>query len=197
MSDKLELPSLLVTSAKSQFRLRCHAASWSSECGGAVRRYATQRDGLILLSATGADTAAKATRALLYSSDLDCEFKLEIDGSIEHLARARYDEKPVSYSCAVARLAPGAVHLVAIAKIPGMMPCLDDQNLWQELSGPRYSTPLLRSWVGWLKRAMIESGGILMAEGFQATAGVLKTEPDELDELVSSGVRTGYLRMVA
>ncbi|MGA2253033.1 MAG: hypothetical protein ABSG53_00090 [Thermoguttaceae bacterium] len=193
----ITLPSLLVTSAKSHFRLRCHAVAWSSECGGAVRRYATERDGLVLLSATGADTAVKAVRALLYQPDIEAEFTLELDDTTERLARARYDDKPVSYAAAVAKLATGTVHLVALAKIPGLMPNLSDDHLWAELSGPRYSTPLLRPWTGWLKRAMVESGGIIMTEGYAANAGVLATKQEELDELVSSGVRAGYLRMVA
>lgn len=195
MND-LTLPTLLVTSAKSSFRLRCHAAGWSSEYSGAIRRYATEHDGLILLSATGPDTACKAVRAMLYASDIEAEFSLEFpDGTSQRLARAHFEEKPVTYTAAVAKLAPGAVHLVALAKVPGLMPCLSDQHLWQELTGPRYTTPLLRPWVGWLKRAMIERGGITIADGHAATAGILTTTSEQLDEMVSLGVRSGCLEM--
>jgi hypothetical protein len=97
----------------------------------------------------------------------------------------------------VAKLAPGVIHMVALAKIPGLMPNMSDDHLWAELSGPRYTTPLLRSWTAWLKEAMAQSGGIVVAEGYASTVGVLKTEPDALDELVASGVREGQLRMVA
>ncbi len=195
--DDVHLPSLLVASSKSQFRLRCVAAAWSSECGGAVRRYTSERDGLLLLSAVGPDTATKAVRALLYASDLDCEFTLELNGTAERLVRAQYDGKTVSYDAKVARLAPGAIHIVALARVPGLLPCLDDQHLFAELNSPRYSTPLLRPWVGWLKRRMIEDGRIVMAESHNASAGILAVKPEELDELVSEGVRSGYLRMVA
>ena len=66
MSDEVELPSLIMKTAKSQFRLRCHAAAWSKVYGGSVqvrRRYSQDYPGLLLLSATGPDTAAKAVRA--------------------------------------------------------------------------------------------------------------------------------------
>ena len=44
---------------------------------------------------------------------------------------------------------------------------------------------------------MVENSGIVVAKGFSSTVGVLKTEPDELDTLVASGVKEGHLRMVA
>ena len=162
------------------------------------RRHSRDFSGLLLLSATGPDTAAKAVRATLYQPDIEAEFILHGDES-EEMTRARteFDGKPVSYGAAIAKLAPGVIHLVALAKIPGFMPNMSDDHLWTELSGPRYTTPLLRSWIPWLKRTMTKDGGIVVANGFQATVGVLKTEPDELDALVMQGVKEGHLRMVA
>ncbi len=202
MSDEVELPSLIVKTAKSQFRLRCHAAAWSNAYGGNVtvhRRYKRGFPGLLLLSATGPDTAVKSVRATLYQPDVDAEFILDDGDTTPQMLKARltFDGKPVTYGAAIAKLAPGVIHLVALAKIPGLMPNMGDDHLWAELSGPRYTTPLLRAWIPWLKQAMTEGDGIVVAEGVAATVGVLKTEPDELDTLVASGVRTGYLRMVA
>ena len=85
MSDEVELPSLIMKTAKSQFRLRCHAAAWSKVYGGSVqvrRRYSREYPGLLLLSATGPDTAAKAVRATLYQPDIQAEFSLEGDGEL-------------------------------------------------------------------------------------------------------------------
>ena len=197
------LPTLLITTGPSQVRLRVHAAAWSTECGGKTSRAGDEHDGLLLLSATGADTATKAARAVLYQPDIAAEFRFEFpddngdsnNSVIRRLAKAQYDGKQVAYQASVAKLAPGAIHLVAVAKIPGLMPCLDDAHLWTELSGPRYNTPILKPWVGWIKRKMIESDGILIAEGHNAQVGILTTKQEELDEIVSQGVRTGYLRM--
>ena len=152
----------------------------------------------MLLSATGPDTACKAIRAILYQPEVSVEFILEgaeDDQPVRRLGRAALGDWPVMYQAAVAKLAPGAVHLTALAKIPGLMPDLSDDRLWAELSSPRYSTPLLRQWTGWLKRIMVEAGNITMAEGFQATVGVLKTQPAELDALASAGVRAGSLKL--
>ena len=112
-------------------------------------------------------------------------------------ARTAFDGKAVSYGAAVAKLAPGVVHLVALARLPGLMPDMSDDHLWTELSGPRYTTPLLRSWIPWLKQAMTENNGIVVAEGMSSTVGVLNTEPDDLDTLVMQGVKEGHLSLVA
>ena len=202
MSDEVELPPMVVTTGKSEFRLRCHAAAWAAEYGGSVkihRRHSRDYAGLLLVSATGPDTAAKAVRATLYQPDVEAEFVLDMGDTTERMVRAHSDfnGKPVSYSAAIVKLAPGVIHLVAVARIPGIMPNLSDDHLWTELSGPRYTTPLLRPWTAWLKEAMASSGSIVVAEGFASSVGVLKTEPEELDALVASGVKGGHLRMVA
>ena len=79
MSDEVELSPLVVKTGKSEFRLRCHAAAWARDYGGTVkihRRHSRDYPGLLLLSATGPDTAAKAVRATLYQSDVEAEFVL-------------------------------------------------------------------------------------------------------------------------
>ena len=141
MCDEIELPPLVVRTGKSQFRLRCHAAAWADEYGGSVRihrRHSRDYPGLLLLSATGPDTAAKAVRATLYQPDVQAEFVLHFVGNTERLVRAHgnFNGKPAGYTAAIARLAPGVVHLVALAQIPGLMPNLSDDHLWTELSGP-------------------------------------------------------------
>jgi hypothetical protein len=185
--------------AKSEFRLRCHAAAWASEYGGKMklrRRHGQDYPGLLVLSATGPDTSVKAVRATLYQPDVEAEFALESETTERMLkARLAFDGKPVTYTAAVTKLAPGVIHLVALAKIPGLMPDMGDEHLWAELTGPRYTTPLLRAWIPWLKSEMSDGGGIVIADGFAATVGVLKTEPDALDEIVSQGVRDRALSM--
>jgi hypothetical protein len=200
MCDEVELPTLVVKTGKSEFRLRCHAAAWAAEYGGTVkihRRYSRDYPGLLLLSATGPDTAAKSVRATLYQPDVAAEFILDLGGTSERMVRAHhgFDGKPVGYGAAVAKLAPGVIHLVALAKIPGLMPNMSDDHLWAELSGSRYTTPLLRSWTAWLKQSMAQGGGIIVAEGYEAAVGVLKTEPEALDEIVSQGVRDRHLAL--
>jgi hypothetical protein len=202
MDDNIQLPPLIVKTAKSEFRLRCHAIAWANEHGGKMkgrRRYDRDYPGLLILSATGPDTAVKSVRANLYQPDIDTEFVLEQNDTTERMLKARtcFDGRTVTYHATVAKLAPGVIHLVALAKIPGLMPNMSDDHLWAELTGPRYTTPLLRAWIPWLKRVMAQGGGIVVGNGFASTVGILKTEPDELDALVTLGVKEGHLHLVA
>jgi hypothetical protein len=201
MGGEIQIPELVVKTTKSQFRLRCHAAAWASQYGGRMRmqrRSGQDCPGLLLLSATGPDTAVKSVRATLYQPDIEAEFVLEA-AEIQQMVKARnlFDGKPVVYGAAMIKLAPGVIHMVALAKIPGLMPNMSDDHLWSELTGPRYTTPILRSWIPWLKETMAQDGKIVLGEGFASSVGVLRTEPDELDALVCSGVKEGHLQLVA
>jgi hypothetical protein len=200
MSEEIELPLLFVTNGKSGFSLRCHAAAWADEYSGSVkihRGHSENFPGLLLLSATGPDTAVKSVRASLYEPEIHPEFTLHIPDAPTRMVKARstVDGKPVSYSAAVSKLAPGVIHLVAVARIPGLMPNMSDDHLWTEFSGSRYTTPLLRSWMPWLKQAMTKNQSIVVAKGFGTEVGVLKAEPDELDDLVSKGVKGRHLAL--
>jgi hypothetical protein len=67
--NEIELPPLVVRTGKSEFRLRCHAAAWTAEYAGVIRmdrRHSADCPGLLMLSATGPDTAAKAVRATFF-----------------------------------------------------------------------------------------------------------------------------------
>lgn len=155
MSDEIHLPTLTVRTPDSAFRLRCHMAAWAGEYGGQykVRRgHYDDCPGLLVLSATGPDTAAKAVRASLYQPDVEAAFLLNAGDTTQRLLKARLtaSAKGVIYRASLTKLAPGVVHLVALAQIPGLMPKLSDDHLWAELAGPRYTTPLLRRWVPWL-----------------------------------------------
>jgi hydroxymethylglutaryl-CoA reductase len=44
---------------------------------------------------------------------------------------------------------------------------------------------------------MTKTGNIIVADGLAATVGVLKTDPADLDALVTRGVKQGHLRLVA
>jgi len=202
MVDEIEISELMVKNTKSQFRLQCHAASWAKEYGGCVklrRGHFQEHPGLLLLSVTGPDTAVKSVRATLYQPDVDAEFLLQGGETSQQMVKARvlFGGRPAVYSAAIAKLDSGVIHMVALAKIPGLMPNMSDNHLWSELTSPRYTTPLLRSWIPWLKDAMAENGKIILGDGFASSVGVLRTEPDELDALVSLGVKEGHLHMVA
>jgi hypothetical protein len=84
-------------------------------------------------------------------------------------------------------------HMLAVAKHKGLLPAVSDEALWQELRSERYTTPLLRSWVPWLREQMVEEGHLQPLQCFQCQASCVSMTHDELDDLVSVGIQNGYL----
>jgi hypothetical protein len=91
------------------------------------------------------------------------------------------------------RLGYNTWHLLALSKRPGFMPCLSETALIRELRAARFSTPLLRPWVPWLASLLAQDNLLLLLDGFQTQTALLNVGTPELDELVSCGLRDGYL----
>jgi len=171
-----------------KWSLRVESASWRAERVGYY--WGTPR--LLTLSAIGPDTAVKAVRAILYCPQVKCEFRVQ-----EELGEPRKDMErhPSGYHVFTARLAPGAIHLVAIACVEGLLTDISDAALWRELNSERYTTPLLRSWIPWLRQKLSHEELLVAADGFGCSAGLLLCTQEQLDEAVSQGVREGHLKM--
>ena len=195
----IELPRMTFTTAGSDFRLRVHAAAWHYSYGRS-RRGRRQRgnlDGLLLLSATGPDTAIKAIRATLLCPEVEATIRLFRPEANVEMAKAVFNQKPVGYEVRVARLTKGAVHLVAVAKVPGLMPNDSDDHLWAELTGTRYTTPLLRCWVPTIRQQLLRQNMLVKADGHNAVVSILRVEPDQLDKIIVAGVHKRKLELVA
>jgi len=201
-SEPLQLPVLTAKTEYSEFSVRVHSIAWSSRFDGPTqagrRRSYSNGAGLVCLSATGPDTAIKAIRAILYA-DTACCMTLASPDSTNHwpyrIAKAQIAGDQVKYTASVAKLDKGVVHLVAIAKIPGLIVNLSDDHLWKELQGERYTTPMLRHWTEKIGKVLAKKGMLAKAEGWQTNAGILRVEPEELDKIVSNGVHRGFLKM--
>jgi hypothetical protein len=96
---------------------------------------------------------------------------------------------------AFVKLGYGLAHALFVAKTPGLLTDLSEPALWRELSGPRYTTPLLRAWVPYLRKRLREEGLLLPCLGHRCTAGVLGATDGDLDDLVSKGIKQGVLRL--
>jgi hypothetical protein len=88
--------------------------------------------------------------------------------------------------------------LVVVSRRDGFMPCLSAEAVWQELSSPRYTTPVLESWCPWLMEKMRETWHerrIEMAEAWGCSPAVMNLTDEQLDSLVVSGIKSGELRI--
>lgn len=148
-----------------------------------------------LLSAAGPHTSVMALHACLHGGDVRPTFRAK-GGRFEWghtLCAAPAGYHPLKKQ----KLAGcyGWYHMLMLAKTPGLLPVVDEAALWNEFKGERYTTPVLRQWVPWLKETLIEGEKLKMLDCFQCQAGLLDLPPEDLDTAVCTGVEFGALEI--
>lgn len=85
----------------------------------------------------------------------------------------------------------GTWHMVLISKRDGVMPCVSEEAVWQELSSTRHTTPMLRRWSKVIYER-IRSGRYLLSttKGFGCECGIMMVDQASLDSIVSNIVKT-------
>ena len=145
----------------------------------------------MIVSGVAPATACKGLKAMLVSPDLKPHLDArDPDGS--HLACVRSN---LGYDVTLKKLALNSWHLLAIARAPGLLPCISDEALWHELMSERYTTPLLREWVPVLRKELERANCLQKARGFGCQAGTLELTPKGLDEGVQKAVAQGVLKL--
>ena len=97
------------------------------------------------------------------------------------------------YMTYIHRLNYGLCHALYVTKQPGFMPSFNDAALWRELMDVKYTTPLLQEWLPFLKKQLLDKGLLKFAESFGCECGVLAATSDNLDEIVTRGIRDGMI----
>lgn len=94
------------------------------------------------------------------------------------------------------RHSQGWAQLVATAEAPEFVSCMDEESIWRELTGDRYTTPLLRHWLPRLIIELKASKHLVKLGTFNCNCGVLTIEPEDLDKLVGRCVRSRLCEIV-
>lgn len=91
----------------------------------------------------------------------------------------------------------GTWHMALVSKRPGLMLSADEESVWRELSGPRFTTPILRSWMPYLLGKLTEgyrdAAGIRNADAWGCKPGVLAVTNETLDDYVTEGLKSGTI----
>lgn len=102
---------------------------------------------------------------------------------------------PHGYTAHFAKIRPGLVHALFVSLDEKLM--LSMNQLEAKLRSARYTTPFLPEWLPYIG-AELERGGLLLkVRGFQPRGVILRAETEDLDEIVSEGVRKRHLKMEA
>lgn len=94
-----------------------------------------------------------------------------------------------------ARLDANTWHVLAVAKDESLVVAATDEAVWQEFRSPRFTTPLLRRWVPWLRKKLEAERKLVYPRQCGCNVALLLATNEDLDQAVSEGVRSGTLKM--
>ena len=122
---------------------------------------------IALVSVAGPQTAVKSFAAALNENvKLKCRLHdvgFKIAGDLSETPVSQYVDYVHApgqgkYKIGWHRLPFNGVHCTARLKDESLLPALTDESLWCFLNGPRFTTPLLRSWMPYLRQALKDEG---------------------------------------
>lgn len=155
-------------------------------------QFAEHEEHILLVSVAGPQTAVKSLMAAL---NLDVKLRVILKGLEKFAQWQDYKAVPGQgrYKCTTHRLGYHQIHMTAVLKEERLLTCLSDESLWDAISGPRFTTPVLRAWVPWLRETLTENRQLLALHSFQCSPAVLRATDECLDKLVSSGLQRGVI----
>lgn len=144
---------------------------------------------LLMVSFAAPASAAKAVAAALFS-EVKLSMRLK-DFAWKQGYHSRALTCPAGYVQHRHHLGYGTWHYVLVAKRPGFLPCISEDALWREVQTERFTVPVLRAWMPWLKRRLLHVGLLDPCDTVACEAGVLLASDKELEEVVGDGLREG------
>ncbi len=100
---------------------------------------------------------------------------------------------PGGYNCYVHKLDYGLAHAMFITREDGFMPVISQDSLWQQLNETRFTTPILREWLPVIETELRDKQLLSNALCFNCTCGVLNASTEDLDKVVTEGLKDGTL----
>jgi hypothetical protein len=129
-------------------------------------------------------------RGVLYSPKVNFDLKMEYDSSYEGIAQGTtFSRGQHGYDVFTHNLGFNTFHMVAVSRRPGFMAVLDDESVWQQLCDPRFTTPVVREWAGYIREQMVKSERIVRASCYGCACAYMIAGDDDLDEIVQRGLR--------
>ena len=159
---------------------------------------------LMLLSIVGEANKVRAIRAFLNSKS---KAYIEAAGYNQSDGKAwkpsdpyRYRRSPgrlyvsdAGYKMYLHRLDHGLVQSMFVCKEEGFMPLVSDETLWRELTDTRFTTPILREWVPYIRKQLEERGLLHECFCYRCNCGELVASTKHIDIIVSDGLSDGSI----
>ena len=91
---------------------------------------------------------------------------------------------PGGYRIDAHRLGFGSIHALFICRQQGFLPNDSDDALWQELKQERFTTPLLRGWLPYVRKELELKSLLSRCHTLDCTCCILTATSADLDSIV-------------
>ena len=95
------------------------------------------------------------------------------------------------------RLGFGSIHALFTCRQQAFLPNDSDDALWQELKQERFTTPLLRGWLPYIRKEMELKNLLARCHTLECTCCVLTATSADLDSIVEFGLKNGLIAITA
>ena len=100
---------------------------------------------------------------------------------------------PGGYRIDAHRLGFGSIHALFTCRQQGFLPNDSDDALWQELKQERFTTPLLRGWLPYIRKELELKSLLARCHTLDCTCCILTATSADLDSIVESGLKNGLI----
>jgi hypothetical protein len=91
------------------------------------------------------------------------------------------------------RLGLGSLHALFTCRQPGFLLNDSDDALWQELKQERFTTPLLRAWLPYVRGELGIRNLLHRCHTLDCSCCILTAQSADLDSIVESGLKNGLI----
>ena len=107
--------------------------------------------------------------------------------------RSRWSPSPSGYRIDAHRLGFGSIHALFTCRQQGFLPNDSDDALWQELKQERFTTPMLRGWLPYVRKELELKNLLSRCYTLDCTCCILTATSADLDSIVEFGLKNGSI----
>ena len=158
-------------------------------------KVALHEDRLVFISLVAFSQDVKALRAAL-AAGLDSPMRLKnvtLSKDDESTVPESVWPSPGGYRIDAHRLGFGSIHALFTCRQQGFLPNDSDDALWQELKQERFTTPLLRGWLPYIRKELELKSLLSRCHTLDCTCCVLTATSADLDSIVEFGLKNGLI----
>jgi hypothetical protein len=160
-------------------------------------KVALHENRLVFISLVAFSQDVKAIRAA-FAAGLDSPMRLK------NVTLSKNDEATVpdnvwpslgGYQIDAHRLGFGSIHALFICRQQGFLPNDSDDALWQELKQERFTTPLLRGWLPYVRKELEIKNLLSRCHTLECTCCILTATSADLDSIVEFGLKNSLIKI--